>query len=463
MTSTPHSAGIEHATDHLGKREANLVSRENVLAKLTVGGSAAFLVYMIGHGLVFATQLILARGLGAESYGIYAYDFAWLTVLAYVATLGHNVAILRFIPTYIASQRWPLLVGVMRYAELSTIAAALLLIVVDIALVSSLGWPRLSNVGTTFLIGLPVVLLWPLIWLYSAMIRAFGGIATALIAVRIVREGTLCAFILALTLGAPWLFGPGLAMGSLVLASLLALAVAKRLLRNRRPVALADISPCYDTTTWNRTALPLLAVVAVEALFDKAPVLVLGAMGMRQDAGVFALIYSISMLVVLPRTALDTMFAPAIARLYAERNLDELRVLIVRAAALSSASAVVITFVLVVASKPLLDWFGPEFESGVGPLRVLLLGQLIITASGSQLVMMSMTGNESSAARTLVGSTIASTLLSGLLAARFGLLGAAIASAAMLIIWNAKMAVDIKRKLGLWPGLLAGLGSTGRL
>ena len=460
MTWAPNFVGLERVSVRLRRWGVELLSRDKLLARLMMGGGAAFLIYMIGHGLAFITQLILARGLGAENYGIYAYVFAWLTVLAYVATLGHTVAILRFIPTYMASESWSLLAGVMRYVELTTMAAALLLIVIGAAVVLSLGSIDMGNVRTTFLIGLPVVLLWSLVWLYSSMIRAFGGIATALIPVRIVREGALCAFAVGLIFGVPWLPGANLAMGGLVLASLLALAMAIRLLRNCRPVAPAAASPVYDAATWNRTSLPLLVIVAAEALFDKAPVLVLGAIGNSQDAGIFALVFSISMLVVLPRTALDTMFAPAIARLHAERKLDDLRVLVVRAAVLSSASAVAVSIVLVVASRPLLHWFGPEFEAGVEALQVLLVGQLIVTVSGSQLLMMSMTGNESEAARTLLGCTIANLLLCGLLAAGFGLLGAAFASAAMIVVWNVKMAVDIKRKLDLWPGLFAGLGST---
>lgn len=65
MTSAPDSAGIEHATDQLRRREVRLVGCENVLAKLIVGGSAAFIVYMIGHGLVFKRKLGLWPGLFA--------------------------------------------------------------------------------------------------------------------------------------------------------------------------------------------------------------------------------------------------------------------------------------------------------------------------------------------------------------------------------------------------------------
>ncbi|TIQ09034.1 MAG: exopolysaccharide biosynthesis protein, partial [Mesorhizobium sp.] len=62
----------------------------------------ALLIYIGGAGLTSLAQLLIARIVGSTSYGIYSYVLAWASVLAYLATLGFNVSLLRFVSAYSA-------------------------------------------------------------------------------------------------------------------------------------------------------------------------------------------------------------------------------------------------------------------------------------------------------------------------------------------------------------------------
>src|SRR6185437_13656565 len=57
---------------------------------------AALAVYVVGAGLTCAAQLVTARIIGPDSYGVYAYVLAWVTLLGYLSTLGFHVSLLRF-------------------------------------------------------------------------------------------------------------------------------------------------------------------------------------------------------------------------------------------------------------------------------------------------------------------------------------------------------------------------------
>src|SRR5690349_4524330 len=61
---------------------------------------AAFAVFTVGALLSYLAQLVTARLIGPDSYGIYAYVLAWVTLLAYFSTLGFHVSLLRFVPAY---------------------------------------------------------------------------------------------------------------------------------------------------------------------------------------------------------------------------------------------------------------------------------------------------------------------------------------------------------------------------
>ena len=73
---------------------------------------AALAVFVVGAGLSYAAQLVTARVIGPDSYGVYAYVLAWVTLLGYFSTLGFHVSVLRFVPAYQAKEEWALVRGV---------------------------------------------------------------------------------------------------------------------------------------------------------------------------------------------------------------------------------------------------------------------------------------------------------------------------------------------------------------
>jgi O-antigen/teichoic acid export membrane protein len=422
-------------------------------ARFASGSAAALLIYAIGHGLAFLTQLAIARLLGASSYGMYAYVVAWMVVLAYTAMLGFNVSLVRFIPTYATRKAWPLLAGVIRYAERRVLLASLLLVAAGVLLVLATESALATEARNAFLVGFLIVPLLSLISVRCAIVRAHGGVVSALVPMRVIREGFLFTF------ACIWLLrdaavAPTAVVAVTVVGLALAFLFATRTMYRRQPRDLRDARPQYDAQAWRQATFPMFIVTAVEALFDKTGVLMLGFAGTSRDAGIFALVFNMGLLVVLPRTAVDTIFAPAIARLYAEERYAEVQSMIVRASMLSLAGAVGVVVVLIVIAEPVLGWFGSEFAAGWAPLIILLMGQLFAAAGGSQLSVLAMTGNEADAARILVLSALANTLLCAALVSLCGLIGAAIATSAGLFVWNVLMALDIRRKLRLWPGVV---------
>jgi O-antigen/teichoic acid export membrane protein len=82
-----------------------------LISRVARGGVTAFFIYGAGVGLTYCAQLVIARVVGVNTYGVYAYVFAWMGVLAYFSTLGFDVALLRFVAAYEAEGAWALLRG----------------------------------------------------------------------------------------------------------------------------------------------------------------------------------------------------------------------------------------------------------------------------------------------------------------------------------------------------------------
>jgi O-antigen/teichoic acid export membrane protein len=423
--------------------------------RVALGSITAFAVYLASVGLTYLSQLLIARIVGIDTYGIYAYVFAWMAVLGYFSTLGFDVSLLRFVPAYEAEQAWNLVRGVIQYSQRSAAVVGGLVVLVGISIMLLRAQSMSAELENTFLVGFVLVPIWALLWIRCSVVRAFGGVVWAVAPDRLVRDGMLIGLV---ALGAIWLRwhinAPQLMLATLV-SSGVGLGLVSLAMRRLRPRCAADATPAYAAAMWRGVALPLVLIGATEALMNRTGVLLLGWLGDTNGAGVYSLVFNNAFGVALPRTAVNTLFAPTISSLFARNDWITLQVLVARAAAWTLSAGGPIALVLAILAEPLLAWFGPGFDDGVPALRILLLGQVIVSSAGSQLYVMTMTGCERSAVKLLVASAGANMVGCVVLINLLGLTGAAISTTATLIAWNLAMAVFIWRRLHLLPGLLA--------
>jgi O-antigen/teichoic acid export membrane protein len=419
------------------------------------GGSAAFVVYVAAVGLAYCSQLLIARMVGVHSFGVYAYVTATMVVLAYFAALGFDVALLRFMPAYEAQQRWDLLRGVVNYAQRWASAVGVGIILIGISVIAVRGREMSSELRNAFLVGFMLVPVWALLWIRCSAIRAFGGVVWAIAPDRLAREGMVIGLVALATLGLGLRLDAAQVVTAMLVSSGVGLAMTSLAMRGLRPHAADDVVPVYDAPTWRRVALPLLVIGATDALMNRTGVLILGWFGDIKGAGIYSLAFNIAFVVALPRTALNTLFAPAVSNLYTRKDQATLKILIAKAASWMFAASASIAVVLALIADPLLKWFGPGVEDGVTALRLLLLGQMLVASTGSQLYVMTMTGHERSAAALLIVTAAVNAIASAVLIRLFGLTGAAIAASLTLVIWNIAMALFLWRRLQLLPGVLA--------
>src|SRR5258708_38204546 len=100
------------------------------IKRVALGGATAFAIFVASAGVTACSQLLIARLVGADTYGVYAYVIAWMTILAYFSALGFDIALLRFVPAYQTTQAWSLARGVIQYADRRTLAVSILVMLV---------------------------------------------------------------------------------------------------------------------------------------------------------------------------------------------------------------------------------------------------------------------------------------------------------------------------------------------
>jgi O-antigen/teichoic acid export membrane protein len=420
--------------------------------RVALGGMVALAVYIVGAGLTAFSQLLIARIVGVETFGVYSYVLAWVTVLAYTSALGFDIALLRFVPAYRANQAWALLRGVIRYAQLRMAAASILVIVIGFTVIAVLARNISPELGQTFLAGFFLVPVWALLWIRVSIVRAYGGVLSAIVPDRMVRDGGLICIVMLLGWGLKWPLDAPLLMIATLASTAAALALASLSMQQLHPREIDCIAAGYEAPIWRQTILPLVVIAATEAVLNRCGVLVLGWIGSTTDAGIYALAFSISFMVALPRAAVNTLLAPTISDLFVRKQHHTLQILIARTAMWTLCGAAGSAIALAVIADPLLAWFGRGYEAGAPALRILLVGQVLAASCGSQLSIMTMTGCERGAAVLLIVSALVNILLSAILVSLLGLTGAAISTTLTFVVWNVAMAAFIWHHLRLLPG-----------
>ena len=425
-----------------------------LLGRLARASVVAFGTYAGGAGVTYLAQLTVAHAIGAEGYGNYAFAIAWMTILAYLAALGFEVSVMRFVAAYRAQAQWGLLRGMIQYADRRAALAGLSIVGIGLISVVWFGQRVPVTLRITLMIGLPLVPLWALVWIRCAVIRALGGVFTALAPDRIVREGLLILLI-ATALLARWPVDAPQAMAATVLSGLIAFSMTSLAMHWWRRISVVPASAEYDVPSWRRTALPLLTIAVSDAVINRTGVVLLGWFGLIRDAGVYSLASNIALLVLLPRMALNALFAPLVADLFARGDRVGLRALIVRTAWWTLLGAAGVALPLCVIAHPVLQLLGSSFSTGVSALRILLIGQLIASAAGPQLFLLTMTGHEREAALMQSVVAVANIGLSALFVWQAGLTGAALAATMIQLALTAGLALLIWHKLRLTLGLIA--------
>ncbi|QKC92009.1 exopolysaccharide biosynthesis protein [Mesorhizobium sp. NZP2234] len=435
---------------------------KDVGSRLARASVFALLIYIGGAGLTSLAQLAIARLIGPGNYGIYSYVLAWTSVLAYLATLGFNVSLLRFVPAYRANGRLDLARGVIKFALQKSLLAATLFGMTGAALVlvfsdHAQSDHMRSGLEISIVLGMAAV---PLITAYAigaTLIRAFGGVVSALLPERIVRDGLLLILVAIIAKSALRVVDAPAVMVAVLISSAFTVGLVFITARRFEPPGLRQTQPSYESREWWFAAPPLMLITGLDVFVSRAGVLVLGWTDHIREAGIFALALNVAMLVGLSRIAVATMFSPTAADLHARGDRQALQLLFARATLLSAGGAIAVAIPMMLIVEPFLSYFGEGYSAGAPIARVLILGYVFVALCGPQQNLLTMTGNEWAAATTMVAGAAANIVACAVGVAMYGPIGAAVGVALALSIWSVAMAIYIGKRLKILPGLVFAL------
>lgn len=412
-----------------------MLAHPGAAAQLIRSGIAGALMQVSNKVLALATSVILARLLGVEGYGAYAFAIALTGMLSTFTELGMAPLALRetarITDPEVRDDR--VSAQIRGSARLVGMANGAVILVGVVAL-TVLPLPLSAIERSTLLISLPLIALAPLTRIGAAFLAGLKRLIESQAFEQVVTPVLVAASALALMFAPQSLVTPETAIACQVLAGSIAVSVLALRLRDywRRPGIRPEGSKSLALRGW-----PFLMIGSALTINQQLDTVLVGILLGTEDVGPYRVATQGALLAMFATFVINTIISPFVARYHAEANIEALRRVFfyARLAATVTVGAALLLFLFYGAAVIKL-LFGAEFVVATPLLLILTAGYFGNALAGPCGTVLAMTGHERQSAWVLwytAGINGICALMAGLM---FGVTGVAVVTALTVTLYQ---------------------------
>lgn len=421
------------------------------VGRIARGAGISTVGLAINRVLRFATQLALARMYGPTQLGFYALGATVFTLVASLAQFGMDQGLVRYVAEHrargdVSSVRGTILFGLSITFLCSLAFACSMFLGAGFLADKVFGKPFLELVFKAFSVAIP-----PYIVMSMALVATQGfqtmkpssyvqqilqplvsfGLIVVFYLLGAQITGAVTAFVISMFIGAaislPYL--------NLIFPKLLDRATSPR----SKPLEILSVS------------VPMGVVNLTRYINAWGAVTVVGILATAADVGIYNTAARTGMLQGLILVAFSGIFNPIISDLYSRGLLHDLGSMYQDVCRWIFIGSLAIFLPTVFLAKEVMAVFGTQFVRG-WPILILIAGaQLFSSSVGPTNRILAMTGNQKILMLVLIGSTVVSLGGSVVLIPLYGAMGAGLATAVGIALYNAIAVVIVYWLLGVWP------------
>ena len=409
---------------------------------------SVFAIRVLSAALLFLSQIILARWIGASGYGLYVALWSAVLVLGGLSHLGLSTAMMRLVPQYRAANDYDHLRGLLIGGRVIAVGGGLLAALTGgfaLWLTSHSGAP---DFGLAMVLALACLPAYALTEAQDGLGRGQGWTLESIAPPYILRP----ALILLGAASAYALSFPATAVTAMTcaLGATWTTAIVQSLLIHRRVVATVPSGvAAFEFPLWLKVSLPLLAVSGSELVLQNADVLLLNALRPPEEVGIYYAAAKTTCLALFVHYAVGSAYSGRFATAGALGDKEELARLTREAVSWTFWPSVAVTAAVLIAGPWLLGLFGKDFEGAYPAMFILSVGLLARAATGPSEFVLNMLGRQNDCARSFATAAAVSILLNLLLIPFFGAFGAATATACAFATASGLNWRTARRELGL--------------
>ncbi len=423
------------------------MSGSSSFRKFATSSSSAFFVRILAAGSAFGMSVVVTRTLGPHQAGLFFLGQTLLLVLGILARFGMDQVLIRFVSTSIDQKNFAAANGVLWKATsvalpLSMAIAGTTYAFSDLIATGLMNQPELSPIVRTVAL---CIIPYSCFQLLSYAIQGRKQFIWSML----INAALLPMVILAFA-AFPGVLGIYSAddLMSVVLWACVAIAILSILIWFRG-VGVRSDGDSVDYKSIIEMAGPIYVLAIASFANMWLPQFVLAALASADQIAILNVSQRSASLVSLLSVPICTVASPTFAIMYAKRQTEEIQKFVARVNGIICLICLPALALLFIFAADFLTIFGDSFADAKWVLRILVIGQLFNTVSGTAGHLLMMSANERAVRNAMLVSLVLGLVLSLSLIPSFGAIGAAAAVAGSMMLTNALIWVIVHEQLGI--------------
>lgn len=402
-------------------------------ARSSRNAMSAFLIRVFSAGLVFVSQVMFARWLGAHDFGIFTFVLVLVNVIGTLCPIGYATSVVRFLPEYRERNEHGLAQGFLLTGGLVAFGTGVLAMATGLSILFGFEGVVPDYYRVPLALGFLCLPAYALTDYMDGVGRSQSWMNLALAPPYIVRPMLILALI-----GASAAIGLSHTASTAVLCAALAMwlttlaqyVALSRRLREHLPAAPRR----YALKGWMLVSGPLVLLEGFSILLLNVDILLLDLFVTPDQIGIyFAAARTISLIAFI-HFAVSAATMPRFASLNAAGDREGLRSFLSQSRKWTFLPSLAGAIVILAVGRPLLWLFGPEFTASYPVMFVLVLGLLARAAAGPTQSLLVATGHQTLTAVVMAVTLGLNVVLNLILIPRYGIMGAGIATATAIML-----------------------------
>lgn len=385
------------------------------------------------------TSILLSRSLGPSNFGTYALIISMVGLAGIPFVLGLPMIVVREIASRESSRHRQF----RTFFELLTLIGSVILFIG-----ASLILPFVISDPIPFIIGFLAIPFISLTKIREGYLQGLGLVVKGQLPSLIGFPFLFCIAIISIVLV------DGVNTTTVMLAYALCWLGALLLVYQISPKEDADadrqIFANLKIKEWLSTVGQFSIISAMSLLMAQADLIFLGLLTSREDVGIYKVAATNAALLTFLVSPISSAISPSIAKIWSSQDRVKVKNIATTSARVCFAISVPISLVVILVAPDFLNLaYGASYIPAVDPMRILIMGQIILLSSGFPRVILNMTGNHKTTLNSTIWAVALNCILNVLLIPMYGMIGASLATATSLTVMTIFLTSNLKKKTGV--------------
>lgn len=413
-----------------------------------LSAGSAFIIRAGGAAILYLAQILIARMLGEENYGIYVLVWTCVLMIGGMASLGMTISISRFVPEYREASDPGHLKGVIFFARWFPV----LLATGWAVLLAGIVWLAGDWIASPYVIPLFIGLL---------CLPSFAG-SDAIHGVMLAHERVIHALWplyilrpLVLLIVMAVFFWSGAepsgekAMLAAVVATWFTFILQQAQIHWLLPKSAPSTARAMKPKKWLIVSAPILLVESAYFFMSNTDILMLGLLASPTDVALYFAAVKTLALVAMVHFAIAAVTMPRFSDLYVRKDMEGFTKLFRQSVALTFWPSLGGAVVVIVFGEFILSLFGDNFVDAYSVMFIFAVGLLARAAAGPSERILNVVGQERTCAKIYMVAFIVNIIANAALIPFFGIQGAAMATSAAYILESILLVRAVRSSLGV--------------